>query len=78
MLLGIWILAPTMIALGQTYQGAGFGNVYTLAVVIFATLFPPLILIMAGYDLSIMALALGTIVLLVMRRSCELNRPGLG
>jgi|SRR5579872_1022339 len=71
MLLGVWLLGPTMIVLGQTYQGAGLKSIYTLAVAIFATVFPPLTLIMAGYDLSIMALLLGTAALLLVRRICE-------
>jgi hypothetical protein len=74
MLLGVWVLGPTMIVLGQTYQGAGFRSIYTLAAVVFATVFPPLTLIMAGYDLSIMALLLGTGALLLVRRICE--QPG--
>jgi hypothetical protein len=71
MLLGIWLLAPTMIALGQTFQGVGFRNIYTVAVVIFATVFPPIVLILSGYDLSIMALLAGTVALLLFRRIFE-------
>jgi hypothetical protein len=71
MLLGVWLLGPTMIGLGQTFRGAGLRDIHAVAVIIFGTVFPPLILIMAGYDLSIMALLLGTVSLLLARRIYE-------
>jgi hypothetical protein len=77
-LLGIWILGPTMVGIAQTFQGVGFRFIGTLPVVIFATIFPPVLLIMAGYDLSIFALLLATSVLIVLRlkrRVTDLSLP---
>jgi len=66
-LLGIWVLGPTMVGIAQTFQGAGFRFIGTLPVVIFATIFPPVLLIMAGYDLTIFALLLATGILTMLR-----------
>lgn len=41
MLIGIWCLGPTMIMLGQTYQGAGFRNIWSLPYWAAGSLFPP-------------------------------------
>src|SRR5271169_5861077 len=71
MLLGIWLLGPTMIMLGQTYEGAGFRHVQSLPYWILGTVFPPVTLLLAGFDLSIGALLLGTGALLLARRVCE-------
>lgn len=75
MLLGIWILGPTMIILGQTFEGAGFRNVQTLLYWAVATAFPPLTLVMAGFDLSVGALLLGTVLLLLARCIYERTEP---
>lgn len=66
MLGGIWCLGPTMIMLGQTYQGAGFRNIQSVPYWAVATVFPPLTLVMAGFDLSIFALVFGTTSLLLL------------
>ena len=72
-LLGIWVLAPTMITLGTSFAGAGFrSGLVSLVTVIFATaLFPIFALMMAGYDLTIPALLLVTIMLVGARFAFE-------
>lgn len=67
MLLGIWGLGPAMIGIAQTFQGAGFKHIQALVVVILGTIFPPILLIMAGYDLTIFALLLVTAILILIR-----------
>src|SRR5438270_6463391 len=72
-LLGIWVLAPTMITLGTSFAGAGFrSGLVSVVTVIFATaLFPIFALMMAGYDLTIPALLLVTIMLVGARFAFE-------
>jgi hypothetical protein len=65
MLLGVWYLGPTMIMLGQTFEGAGFRHVQTLPFWAVATVFPPLTLMLAGYDLTVTGLLLATIFLVL-------------
>jgi len=65
-LIGIWCLGPTMIMLGQTYEGAGFRNIRSVPYWAVASVFPPLTLVMAGFDLSIFALLLATTSLLLL------------
>jgi hypothetical protein len=75
MLLGIWVLAPTMIGLGQTFAGAGFRSGYGFLVVVFGTvLFPIFALMLSGYDLTIPALLLITILLVAARFVFERRR----
>lgn len=76
MLLGIWILAPMMITLGTSFAGAGFrsGLISVLAVILGTVLFPIFALIMAGYDLTIPALLLVTIMLIGARFTFERGR----
>jgi hypothetical protein len=77
MLLGIWVLAPTMIGLGQTFAGAGFRSGHASIVIILGTvLFPIYALIMSGYDLTIPALLLVTILLLGVRFTFERRQTG--
>jgi hypothetical protein len=73
MLLGIWVLAPTMIALGTTFAGAGLrsGLPALLVIALGTVLFPIWTPIMAGYDLTIPALILVTISLLAARFGME-------
>lgn len=74
MLLGIWYLGPTMIMLGQTFEGAGFRNVQTIPFWAVASVFPPLTLMLAGYDLSIFALLLATMSLVLVYWMVERRR----
>jgi hypothetical protein len=76
MLLGIWILAPTMITLGTSFAGAGFksGLISALTVIFATALFPIFALMMAGYDLTIPALLLVTIMLVGARFVFERRR----
>ena len=77
MLLGIRVLAPTMIGLGQTFAGAGFRSGHASLVIILGTiLFPIYALIMSGYDLTIPALLLVTILLVGARLTFERRRAG--
>jgi hypothetical protein len=66
MLLGIWFLAPAMITIGTSFAGAGFrlGMISVLAVIFGTALFPIFTLIMSGYDLTIPALLLVTMLLI--------------
>lgn len=73
-LIGIWVLGPTIILLGQTYQGAGFRNPQSIPYWAVATIFPPLTLVMAGFDLSIFALLLATTSLLILYWVVERER----
>ena len=74
MLLGIWFLGPTIIMLGQTFEGAGFRNVQPLFYWAVATVFPPLTLLMAGFDLSVFALLLASVSLALMYWLLEQRR----
>lgn len=75
MLLGIWCLGPMMIGLGQTFEGAGFrSSIWNVPLCIVAGVFPPLTLVLAGFDLSVFALLLATLSLLLIYRFVE--RPG--
>lgn len=74
MLIGIWCLGPTMIMLGQTFQGAGFRNIQSLPYWAVASLFPPLTLVLAGFDLSIFALLIATISLVLLYWVVERRR----
>lgn len=77
MLLGIRVLAPMMIGLGQTFAGAGFRSGHASLVIILGTiLFPIYALIMSGYDLTIPALLLVTILLVGARLTFERRRAG--
>jgi hypothetical protein len=77
MLLGIRVLAPTMIGLGQTFAGAGFrsgprfpcNNPRHNSVSLYA-------LIMSGYGLTIPALLLVTILLVGARLTFERRQAG--
>lgn len=73
MLLGIWVLAPTMITIGASFAGAGFrsGLISVLTVIFGTALFPIFTLIMSGYDLTIPALLLVTILLIGARSAFE-------
>jgi len=77
MLIGIWCLGPTMIMFGQTFQGAGFRNIQSLPYWAVASLFPPLTLVLAGFDLSIFALLLATILLVLLYWVVERRRQSL-
>lgn len=70
------MLAPTMIGVGTTFAGAGFkSGVGSLLIIIFGTaLFPIYALIMSGYDLTIPALLLVTILLIGARLVLERRR----
>lgn len=74
MLLGIWCVGPTMIMLGQSFEGAGFKNVQSIPFWLVASVFPPLALLMAGYDLSVFALLLATVLLVAMYWLIERRR----
>ncbi len=78
MLLGVWYLGPTMIILGQTFGGAGFRNIQTLPFWAVATVFPPLTLMLAGYDLTVPGLLLATIFLVLAYRIVERPRKASG
>ena len=72
MILGIWVLAPTMITLGTSFAGAGFRSGVSVLTVIFATaLFPAFAPMMAGYDLTIPGLLLVTMILVGARFAFE-------
>jgi hypothetical protein len=76
MLLGIWVLAPAMISIGTTFAGAGLrsGSGSLLVVILGTVLFPIYTLIMAGYDLTIPALFLVTILLVGAHFAFERTR----
>ena len=78
MMLGVWLLGPTMIMLGLTCLGAGFRSgslIANLAWLLLFTLVPFYLLIMAGLDFTILGLLLGTFVLLMLDRVYEKGRP---
>jgi peptidoglycan/LPS O-acetylase OafA/YrhL len=74
MLLGIWALGPSMMALAWTALDRP-PSVTALVIGIFVfTILPPFTLMMAGYDLSILALLLVTAVLIVLHLKFEKGR----
>ena len=68
MLIGVWVLGPTMISITSALQGASWahstnewlGNFLIVAV---ATVFPPLTFIYSAYDGTLIALVIATLML---------------
>lgn len=65
MLLGVWILGPTAMLIGATFQGAGFLTLGTGSALVTALLglFPPYTFIMATYDGSLFGLIIASILM---------------
>lgn len=83
MLLGIYLLGPTVIMLNSTPFGGGFSNSDFIADVMMSIAFgflPPCAFVMATYDMSLFALIVATLLLIGLHFLYEhgrgLRRPG--
>ena len=67
MLIGVWVLGPTMISITSALQGASWAHptsewLGNFLIVAIATVFPPLTFIYSAYDGTLVALVIATLI----------------
>jgi hypothetical protein len=74
LLIGIWVVGPTMIMLGWTFAGSGFksgGLAGNLLLVIFLTAVPFFLVLLSGLDFTILGLGLAIVTLIWVHHRFE-------